>query len=78
MVDKSLKTFNLRRSTIRIVRQKQNQSEFVDKAIVKLHNSEEQFDISDVPTRSLMWALSRRDDCPRSIVAIVEDLMINR
>lgn len=75
---KSLKTFNLRRSTIRIVRTKANQSEYVDKAIMKLHNKEEEFDITDVPTRSLMWALSRREDCPRSIVAIVEDLMVNK
>jgi len=41
MTDKSLKTFNLRRSTIKIVRTKQNQSEFVDRAIIKMHNSQE-------------------------------------
>ena len=59
MTDKSLKTFNLRRSTIKIVRTKQNQSEFVDRAIMKLHNSQEELSIGDVPTRQLMAALQQ-------------------
>lgn len=54
MSDKSLKTFNLRRSTIKIVRTKQNQSEFVDRAIVRLHN---QLDEIDADTYSLKQLL---------------------
>ena len=74
MTDKSLKTFNLRRSTIKIVRTKQNQSEFVDRAIRKLHNGED-FDLTDVPLRSIMWALSQRDDCPSAVRAIIYNEM---
>lgn len=74
MTDKSLKTFNLRRSTIKIVRTKQNQSEFVDRAIRKLHDGED-FDITDVPLRSIMWALSQRDDCPSAVRAIIYNEM---
>lgn len=73
--DKSLKTFNLNRSTIEIVRRKHNQSAFVDRAIVKLHKQDESVDLAGYTTRQLMWALSRREDCPESIIAIVERLM---
>jgi hypothetical protein len=76
MTDKGLKTFNLRRSTIRIVRQKQNQSEFVDKAIMKLHNSQEEFNIADVPTRQLMAVLQQREDTPRHIKVILWDQLV--
>lgn len=76
MTDKSLKTFNLRRTTIRIVRQKQNQSEFVDKAIMKLHNSQEEFSIGDVPTRQLMAVLQQREDTPRHIKVILWDQLV--
>lgn len=75
MADKSLKTFNLNRSTIEIVRRKHNQSAFVDRAIVKLHKQDESVDLAGYTTRQLMWALSRREDCPESIIAIVERLM---
>ncbi len=75
-MDKSLKTFNLRRSTIRIVRQKQNQSEFVDKAIMKLHNSQEEFSIADVPTRQMMAVLQQREDLPRHIKIILWDQLV--
>lgn len=71
---KGLKTFNLRHSTIKIVRTKQNQSEFVDRAIVKLHNGDD-FNITDMPLRGIMWALSQRDDCPSAVRAIIYDVM---
>lgn len=75
-MDKSLKTFNLRRTTIKIVRTKHNQSEFVDKAIMKLHNSEDEFDITDVPTRQLMAVLQQREDLPRHIKVILWDQLV--
>ena len=74
MTTKGLKTFNLRHSTIAIVKKKSNQSEFVDRAIVKLHNGED-FDITDLPLRTVMWALSQRDDCPSAVRAIIYDVM---
>ena len=74
MRDKSLKTFNLRRSTIQIVRTKQNQSEFVDRAINKLHN-DDSFNITDMPLRGIMWALTQRDDCPSVVRAVIFDTM---
>ena len=71
---KGLKTFNLRHSTIAIVKKKANQSEFVDRAIRKLHDGED-FDLTDVPLRSIMWALSQRDDCPSAVRAIIYNEM---
>ena len=71
---KGLKTFNLRHSTIDIVKKKPNQSEFVDRAIRKLHDGED-FDLTDVPLRSIMWALSQRDDCPSAVRAIIYNEM---
>ena len=72
-MDKGLKTFNLRRSTIKIVRTKQNQSEFVDRAIIQLHKKQEEFDIKDIRTRQLIAALHQREDCPKHIKLLLWD-----
>ena len=73
MMDKSLKTFNLRRSTIKLVRTKQNQSEFVDRAIVRLHNQEDDFRLIDLETREIMRHLLTRGGCPHHIKAVIRD-----
>ena len=70
---KGLKTFNLRHSTIAIVKKKPNQSEFVDRAIIQLHKKQEEFDISDVRTRQLIAALHQREDCPKHIRLLLWD-----
>ena len=75
MTDKSLKTFNLRRSTIKIVRTKQNQSEFVDRAINRLHNQEGEFRLIDVETNILLDALVRRAACPAHVKAVIRDYL---
>ena len=74
-MDKSLKTFNLRRTTIKIVRTKQNQSEFVDRAINRLHNQEGEFRLIDVETNILLDALVRRAGCPAHIKAVIRDYL---
>ena len=71
MTDKSLKTFNLRRSTIRVVRQKHNQSEFVDKAIMRLHNSEDDFSLIDLSAEQILKHLLSRGGCPEHIKAVI-------
>ena len=77
MNHKSLKTFNLRRSTIDIVRTKQNQSEFVDRAINRLHNQEGEFRLIDIETNVLLDALIRRAACPVHIKAVIRDYLDN-
>lgn len=71
---KGLKTFNLNHSTIAIVKKKANQSEFVDRAIRKLHDGEG-FDITDMPLKGIMWALTQREDCPSAVRAVIFDAM---
>ena len=71
MTDKSLKTFNLRRSTIAIVRTKKNQSEFVDRAIVRLHNTEEDFSLIDLSADQILKHLLSRGGCPEHIKAVI-------
>ena len=75
MTDKSLKTFNLRRSTIKLVRTKPNQSEFVDRAIVRLHNKEEDFRLIDLEAREIMRHLLSRGGCPHHIQAVIRDYL---
>lgn len=75
MTDKSLKTFNLRRSTIKIVRTKQNQSEFVDRAINRLHNNETEFSLIDLETRVIMRHLLSRGGCPKHVQAVIRDYL---
>ena len=77
MTDKSLKTFNLRRSTIKIVRTKQNQSEFVDRAINRLHNQMDDFMLRDVPTDELLRHLLVRAGCPIHIKAVIREYLDN-
>ena len=73
MNNKSLKTFNLRRTTIDIVRTKPNQSEFVDRAIIKLHKKQEEFTIDDMETRAIAIRLKNRDDCPRHLSILIHE-----
>lgn len=75
MTDKSLKTFNLRRSTIKIVRTKQNQSEFVDRAINRLHNQMDDFMLRDVPTDEMLQHLLVRAGCPIHIKAVIREYL---
>ena len=48
----------------RILDTKVNKSEFVCRAVRKLHMQEDEFDIRDVSTRRLVASLSTRDDIP--------------
>ena len=83
MTEKSLKTFNLRRSTIKIVKTKVNQSEYVDRAIMKLHNHEQaiikyrdEFDLRDIPTNQLLHVLTHRD-LPKSLIARIREILFD-
>lgn len=75
MTDKGLKTFNLRRSTIKLVRTKQNQSEFVDRAINRLHNNENDFSLIDLEARVIMRHLLSRGGCPKHVQAVIRDYL---
>ena len=68
---KGLKTFNLHHSTIAIVRKKPNQSEFVDRAIRRLHNAEKNFRLIDLNTEQIMKHLLNRGGCPEHIKAVI-------
>jgi hypothetical protein len=75
MSDKSLKTFNLRRSTIKIVQTKQNQSQFVDRAINRLHNQMDDFLLRDVAADEILQHLLTRGGCPIHIKAVIRDYL---
>jgi len=75
MIDKSLKTFNLRRSTINLVRTKKNQSEFVDRAINRLHNKEDEFSLIDLSADQIMHHLLSRGGCPIHIKAVIREYL---
>ena len=68
---KSLKTFNLYQSTIKIVRTKPNQSEFVDKAILRLHNKETEFTLVDIDVDEILKSIWYRASCPPHIAAVI-------
>ena len=75
---KRTRAYTLSDDVIAILSRKPNKSQYVERAVRKLSRSEEEFDITDVPTRSIMWALSQRDDCPQSIKAIIIDMMVTK
>ena len=68
---KSLKTFNLDQDVIRIVKQKHNQSQFVCKAIRKLHNSEESFSYQDIETKRLYVLIFNRMSANDPLKALI-------
>ena len=55
----------------RILDTKYNKSQFVCRAVVKLHAMDKDFDVRDVTTRRLLVALTTRDDTPRMVKAII-------
>lgn len=56
----------------RILDTKVNKSDYVCRAVRKLHIGEDRFDLRDVPTRQLMAVLFARDDVPSIIKAGIE------
>lgn len=59
---KSLRTYNMEDSAIRILKSKQNKSQFVNLAVHKLHSQEMYFDISNVSTKQLLVCYFNRLD----------------
>lgn len=72
---KITRAYTLSVDVVNILKNKPNKTEFVERAVRKLHTQEDEFTIADVPTRSVMWALSQRDDCPSAVRAIIYDAM---
>tara|TARA_B100000161_G_scaffold64793_1_gene43682 strand:+ start:81 stop:314 length:234 start_codon:yes stop_codon:yes gene_type:complete len=70
---KRTRSYTLSDDVITILKYKPNKTEFVERAVRKLHKQEEDFDISDVPTRQLMAVLQQREDCVRHIKIILWD-----
>ena len=70
---KRTRSYTLSDDVITILKYKPNKTEFVERAVRKLHKQEEDFDISDVPTRQLMAVLHEREDCVRHIKIILWD-----
>ena len=70
---KRTRSYTLNDDVITILKYKPNKTEFVERAVRKLHKQEEEFDISDVPTRQLMAVLQQREDCARHIKIILWD-----
>ena len=70
---KSLKTYNMDASSIKILRSKPNKSAFVNLAVHKLHSQEMYFDIENVSTKQLYAViLARMDDNDPLRALIVE------
>lgn len=67
------KTFSLDVKTIIKLKGCRNQSAVVERAVNKYLNEKEQFKLGDVPTRSILAALTSRDDCPSGIIALIAD-----
>ena len=70
---KTTRSYTLSDDVITILKYKPNKTEFVERAVRKLHKQEEDFDISDVPTRQLMAVLQQREDCARHVKIILWD-----
>lgn len=64
---KSLKTYNLDQDIINILARQPNKSQYVCRAVRKLSKGEENFDLRDVPTRTIYAALLSRGDVPHHI-----------
>lgn len=70
---KRTRSYTLSDDVITILKYKPNKTEFVERAVRKLHKQEEEFDISDVPTRQLMAVLQQREDAARHVKIILWD-----
>lgn len=69
---KSLRTYNMEDSAIRILRSKQNKSQFVNLAVHKLHSQEMFFDISNVSDRALWLEILYRMDVDDPLRALIK------
>ena len=70
---KRTRSYTISDDVIKILSYKPNKTDFVERAVRKLHKQEEEFSIVDVPTRQLMAVLQQRDDVARHIKIILWD-----
>ena len=57
---KSLKTYNMEHSTIKILNSKSNKSQYVNFAVQRMHSQEMHFDITNVSTKQLYAVILAR------------------
>ena len=55
----------------RILDTKVNKSDYVCRAVRKLHLLEDDFDLRDIPTRRLLASLLSRDDLSENVKAVI-------
>ena len=55
----------------RILDTKPNKSDFVCRAVRKLHIQEDEFDLRDIATRRLLASLLSRDDLSENVKAVI-------
>jgi len=70
---KITRAYTLSIDVVNILKNKPNKTQFVERAVRKLHSGEDEFDITDIPTRQLMAVLQQREDCARHVKIILWD-----
>jgi hypothetical protein len=67
------RAYTITQEVKRILDTKQNKSDYICRAVRKMHIQEQEFDLRDIPTRQLMAALQARDDCVKHVKIILWD-----
>ena len=68
---KSLKTYNMTQKAINILARKPNKSQYVCRAVVRMHDGIDQASPADFDTRQLLAALSSRNDISAQLRAVI-------
>ncbi len=68
---KSLKTYNLDQDVIKILKNVDNKSRYVCRAVRRFNKNIEELDIRGLPTRQLMAALASRSDLSPQFKAVI-------
>lgn len=69
---KSLKTYNLDHDVITILQPIKNKSRFVCRAVRRMKNGSDEFDIDEVSSRQLIIYLKNRSDISPQLAALLE------
>ena len=70
---KSVRTFNLDQDVINILANKPNKSQFVARAVRRLHKGQIEFDQTEIPLKTLLVFVSQRLDYDDPIRPLIID-----
>ena len=69
---KITRAYTIDRETLEILQRKRNKSQYVCRAVKKMHNGQRSFELSDCSTKMILNSLLNREDISKQLKKMIE------